>query len=332
MISRARNVMASLRDGMSSPHRLRALSLIRIIFGINVLALYAQHLRQYEFLWGDQGLMPWSTFMATLMIQRNYSLYALTSDGHVAALLFGAGAVVAFLFTIGAFTRVVSVLFFIFTWSLYTRNIYLLDGGDNLLYLTALLMIFTNCAAYYSVDAIFRTRRAANRFVAMLHNYAVIAIMAQTCMVYLISAFYKVGGHKWQDGTALYYILHVDEFQLVPWVVHAVENPMITTVMTYGTMLTQAAFPFLIFHKRLKWFVVPAIVGMHVGIGYTMGLAYFSSILIAVEAIFFTDRDIVKVTSVVQGFVKRCARLRIPKFPLSSAAPPILQPVPVKER
>ena len=332
MISSAGHLIASLRDSMSSPHRLRALSIIRIIFGINVLALYVQHARQYEFMWGGQGIIPWPTFMATLMVQRNYSLYALTSDGHVAAWIFVAGAVIAFLFTIGACTRVVSVLFFVFTWSLYTRNICLLDGGDNLLYLIALLMIFTNCAAYYSVDALFGARRATNRFIALIHNYAVMAIMAQTCMIYLISAFYKIGGHKWQDGTAPYYILHVDEFQLVPWAVHAVENPIITTVMTYGTILTQAAFPFLIFHKRLKWFVVPAIVGMHVGIGYTMGLAYFSSILIAVEAIFFTDRDVLKVTGIVQGVVQRLARVRIPKLALSPAAAPILHPVPVKDR
>jgi len=319
MISHLRGVFASLRDQMSTPHRLRALSIVRIVFGFNVLALYVQHLRQYEFLWGDNGLMPWPTFMVTLIIQRSYSLYALTSDPHVQLWIFAGGAVVSFLFMIGAFTRVMSVLFFVFTWSLYSRNVYLLDGGDNLLYLTALFMVFTNCAAFYSMDAVFCGRRATNRFVALVHNYAVVAIIVQTCMVYLTSSFYKIGGHKWQDGTAMYYILHVDEFQLVPWLVHLVENPVITTALTYGTILTQAAFPFLIFHKRLKWLIAPAIIGMHVGIGYAMGLAYFSAVLIAAEAIFFTDRDIVSVTRIVGAIVRRPFRGRLP-VPIPSLA------------
>lgn len=330
MISRALAFLASLRDQMSTPHRLRALSIVRIVFGFNVLALYVQHVRQYEFLWGDHGLMPWGTFMVTLIIQRSYSLYALTSDPHQQMWIFVAGAVVSFLFMIGAFTRVVSVLFFVFTWSLYSRNIYLLDGGDNLLYLTALFMIFTNCGAYYSMDAVFRGRRATNRFVALLHNYAVCAIIIQTAMVYLISSFYKVSGHKWQDGTALYYILHVDEFQLVPWLVHLSENPVLVTVLTYGTMITQAAFPFLIFHKRLKWFIAPAIIGMHVGIGYAMGLAYFSSVLIAAEAIFFTDRDIVKVTRIAGAILSRPFRGRTMKpVPVLAAAATTASPTPV---
>ena len=48
-----------------------------------------------------------------------------------------------------------------------------------------------------------------------MHNTAVLVISAQICVVYAAAGLYKAQGSMWQDGTALYYTMHLDWFR--PW-------------------------------------------------------------------------------------------------------------------
>ena len=55
------------------------------------------------------------------------------------------------MFTLGAFVRISSVLFFIFTWSLYQRNWYAIDGGENLLMILTIYLMFADLR-FLSID------------------------------------------------------------------------------------------------------------------------------------------------------------------------------------
>ncbi|HEV2738979.1 MAG TPA: hypothetical protein VGU66_10405 [Candidatus Elarobacter sp.] len=69
------------------------------------------------------------------------------------------------------------------------------------------------------------------------------------------------------------------------------DSALLGTALTYGTIVLQAGFPFLILHKRLKWVVAPAALSFHLGIAYFMGLTWFSETMMAAETVFFTDTD-----------------------------------------
>lgn len=49
----------------------------------------------------------------------------------------------------------------------------------------------------------------------MVHNAALFVIMAEACLIYATAGWYKIQGSRWQDGTAVYYPLHLDYFS--PW-------------------------------------------------------------------------------------------------------------------
>ena len=49
----------------------------------------------------------------------------------------------------------------------------------------------------------------------LVHNGALLVIMAEVCLIYATAGWYKIQGSRWQDGTALYYPLHLDYFS--PW-------------------------------------------------------------------------------------------------------------------
>jgi Vitamin K-dependent gamma-carboxylase len=275
---------------LSVEHRSIGTALLRILLGLNVLILYATHIKQWNFIWGDDGVMPLRVLRATLFFQHNFSLYAIGDSQAFHFALFIAGIIVTTLFTIGYQTRLFAILFYIFTWSLYARNQSVLDGGDNLLYLLAFFLIFADSGRRLSLDAAFRSRdKAVSPFVALLHNAAVGAIIAQISILYFTSGWAKMRGHMWVDGTAIYYILRTAEFNLTPWASNIFANAWIGTLLCYSTIVFQIGFPFLIWNRTIKPYVMIAAITFHLSIAYFMGLVWFSWTLIAAEFVILSD-------------------------------------------
>jgi hypothetical protein len=302
-----RSKLNTLRDLASIKHRTMAVSALRICLGIVILSYYAQHIVQREYLWGNSGLIPFTLFQQIMHSQHNLSLYLLSSSHLYSILVFYLGLGVAAAFTLGYKTRISSVLFYVFTWSLFERNPLLLDGGDNLLYLIAFFLMFTDCGAYFSIDAMSaRVRDASSPFIAVLHNYAILAIVIQLSIVYFTSAFYKIQGHMWQDGTAIYYILRTSEFNLSPLTRHLYRSAVPITLLTWLTFVFQMSWPFLIWNRRAKPFVVGGAVLLHSMIGYFMGLVWFSLVFISAELVVFDDAELVALAAGLRGFVQSC--------------------------
>lgn len=298
--------LGNLRKFASTKHRLIGLSVLRICLGLLVLDLYVRHWTQRQFLWGDEGVVPYSLFLQLMRWQRNRSLYLISASPALHSAIFFLGILVAIAFTVGYWTRISSVLFYIFTWSLYGRNPFIMDGGDNLIYLICFFMIFTDCGAYFSMDSSRRRSSSSpNSFEALLHNYAVLAIIIQLCLLYFTSAFYKSQGHMWQDGTAIYYVLRAAEFNLSPVAHYFYDDDAVVTLLTWSTLVFQMAWPFLIWQKRARIFVAAGAIMLHSMIGYFMGLIWFSAAMMSAELIIFDDDDYRRFGARLQAAVTR---------------------------
>ncbi|MFF0745059.1 HTTM domain-containing protein [Streptomyces sp. NPDC004111] len=121
----------------------------------------------------------------------------------------------------------------------------------------------------------------------LLHNAALLVIMAEVCFVYATAGWYKVQGSRWQDGTAIYYPLHLDYF--TPWPglsgLLATSGVMVMLV-TYGTVIVQVAFPFTLFNRRVKNVLLALMIVEHASIAVLLGLPFFSLAMIAADAVF----------------------------------------------
>lgn len=284
--------LQNLREFASVEHRQIGLSLLRICLGALTLDFYVRHIAQRGFLWGANGVVPFSTFLEIMHRQRNFSLYMLSPAPAYELTVFALGIVVAIAFTLGYKTRISAVLFYAFTWSIYSRNPFILDGGDNLLFLLAFYMMFADCGAYFSIDA---ARRSPDErpgpLPALVHNFAVLAIITQLCLLYFTSGFYKIQGHMWQDGTAIYYILRASEFNLSPKAHFFYDNDAVVTLLTWSTMVFQIAWPFLIWNRKARPVIAAGAFLLHTMIGYFMGLMWFSAVMISAELMIFDDED-----------------------------------------
>ncbi|MFF5252469.1 HTTM domain-containing protein [Streptomyces leeuwenhoekii] len=331
-------------------------AVVRIGCGATWLLFLLREFPHRHELYGPDG--PWSRELAGQLIADNGSFTALLwLDGRIwfetvyaVAVLSGA------LLVLGWRTRTASVLFMVGVLSLQNRSVFVGDGGDNVLHLMSVYLVFTRCGQVWSLDAR-RARRAravragggrvrdragpalwgvlglvliaaavterldGDRFVPALltgvwlaqalwwlagrrarggetrtlldvvaniaHNGALLVIMAETCLIYATAGWYKVQGARWQDGTAVYYPLHLDHFSPWPGLAGLLSaSGTLVMLLTYGTVIAQVAFPFTLFDRRVKNVLLAVMIAEHAAIAVVLGLPFFSLAMIAADAVF----------------------------------------------
>jgi hypothetical protein len=134
-------------------------------------------------------------------------------------------------------------------------------------------------------------RETARRLMDVLgnltHNAALLVIMAEVCLIYATAGWYKIQGSRWQDGTAVYYPLHLDYF--APWPALAEvlgSSGLVIMLISYGTVIVQVAFPFTLFNRRVKNVLLALMMLEHASIAVVLGLPFFSLAMIAADAVF----------------------------------------------
>lgn len=121
----------------------------------------------------------------------------------------------------------------------------------------------------------------------LVHNAALLVIMAEVCLIYATAGWYKIQGSRWQDGTALYYPMHIDYFAPWPSLSHALAaGGTIVLLLSYGTVAVQVAFPFTLLNRKVKNVLLALMMAEHLGIAVTLGLPFFSLAMIVADAVF----------------------------------------------
>ncbi|MGX6741886.1 HTTM domain-containing protein [Streptomyces xantholiticus] len=292
------------------PVSLYAAAMLRIGYGLLYLVFLLREFPHRDEIWGPGS--PWTPALARQMFDQSGWVSVLTlSDSRVYfEVCYAVALVTCALFLLGWRTRAMSVLFAVVVVSFHARAIFMADGGDNLMVLMAVYLVFTACGRRWSLDARrTRLRTSAGKTVGrlggglrhqfgdariilttVLHNCGMFVIAAQVCFLYGCAGLYKVQGAKWGDGTALHYILNIDLFRPWPELSQMIDgHHVLVAGVGYLTVLVQVAFPFVLF-GRLKYPVLVLLLGMHVNIAVVMGLPIFSGAMIVADAVFLPDR------------------------------------------
>ncbi|MDG4530764.1 HTTM domain-containing protein [Streptomyces sp. AV19] len=136
----------------------------------------------------------------------------------------------------------------------------------------------------------------------LLHNAALLVIMGEVCLIYGAAGWYKIQGSLWQDGTALYYPLHLDYFSPWPGLSHALAaSGVVVLLLSYGTVAMQAAFPFTLLNRRVKNVLLVLMMVEHVGIAVLLGLPFFSLVMIFADAVFLPTSWLRRAGELVAG-------------------------------
>jgi hypothetical protein len=287
---------------------------LRIGYGLFYLAFLLSEFPHRDEIWGPGS--PWTPALADQLFDQTgwASILTLSDSRAYFEACYAAALLISALFMLGWRTRAMSVLFAVMVTSFHARSILMTDGGDNVVVLMAIYLVFTACGRRWSLDARRIRRRgldvgtkrpsltsvapdlwaglgfARQTMSAVLHNCAMFVIAAQVCILYGSTGLYKVKGETWGNGTALHYVLNQSLFQPWPSVSHFIDSrPILVAGACYLTVLLQVAFPFVLF-SRFKYVVLGMLLGLHFSIAVVMGLPFFSAAMIIADAVFLPDR------------------------------------------
>jgi hypothetical protein len=148
-----------------------------------------------------------------------------------------------------------------------------LTGGDFLLN----QFLLFNCFLSSSFKINFNWQ---NSLRICLHNMAVIALLIQVCLVYLLSALAKTADTGWLDGSAVLTITKVRHFSLFSFPGDTAFLRGLYVLAAYLVLFYQLLFPVFIWFERLKRHLLIAGILMHIYIALVMGLVEFGAIMI----------------------------------------------------
>lgn len=125
----------------------------------------------------------------------------------------------------------------------------------------------------------------------LLSNLGGYSVCLHFCLIYFISAINKIHADVWFNGIATYYILASERFQGTPWNLSIVQNGFFVTITTYGTILIELLFPFLVWYKSIKYYMLFFAFSLHLGIAIFMMLYDFQILFILVLGFFISNDE-----------------------------------------
>lgn len=295
----------------------RGLAVMRIGLGICILGSLASTWTDRHYVWGRGA-----RWLAPLVLDDGYgapfTFFGLGDSATVFTLKYLALAAAATLLVVGWRTRFVAPLVVIGWTSLIRLDPMAFDAGDRVIQIVGLYACFADTSRHCSLDARRRARRGSTGPIerrtpawlpVLVSNAAVLAIAAQVFVIYLVSSMTKVRGELWQNGTAVYYPLHLERYEVWPWLSEQLTRAdWSVTIVSYVAVFSQLFFPFMLLRKGTRTVAILLVTGMHVGIAVTMGLPWFSLAMVSADMVLVSDRTWQATSRYARRAVRRLRR------------------------
>jgi hypothetical protein len=197
-------------------------------------------------------------------------------SAHIAALVIFA------MFTVGLFTRVVSVLAFIATLSYVGRVPGALFGLDQINVMLAMYLAVGPSGAAFSLDRWLKRRRAGVPLPvepSWSANVAIRLIQIHMCIIYLFAGTSKLVGPAWWDGTALWMAMGNMEYHSLDmtWLANW---PRLINLMTHVTIVWEVFYCALVWPRLTRPVVLLLAIPLHMGIAICLGMVTFGLVML----------------------------------------------------
>ena len=271
---------------LTEPVAPQPLALFRILFGL-LLILNGALLYQDLGMWFDSnGIFPLDLASSMIGTSR-LNLFFLLGDSHqVVTILFWVYMLASALIMLGIFPRRMSLLVYICLASFHHRNIYILHSGDTFLRLTSFLMIFAPSGAAISLESLIRGHPLKR-----INPAAFRALQFQVCLIYAAAFCFKAKGAAWLDGSSVYIVQQLTEFQRFP-LPDILRTVFMAKILTWTTMLIEGGFPLLVWFRDTRLIAIIALCFLHLGIEYSMNIQLFEWTLIAALTLFLKENEV----------------------------------------
>lgn len=253
-----------------TPQPAYTLGLVRIGFGLVAVIWTLTLFPDLSRVFGKDGAAP-----AYAPLDYQWSIFGLW-DGQTALLVgWGVLLVSAIALAVGFQSRIAAIVVFILMHSFNRRVSVLLNAGDTILIVIALVLALSCCGAALSLDQ----RRHTGSFwsAETLAPWPVRLLQVEMTLIYLVAVHAKLSNKSWDDGSASFYAWRTDgKWALLEVPQWLADNAVLVNMATWGTLVIELALAILVWNLRLRFWVLAAGVVMHVTMMVTMNVGYFS--------------------------------------------------------
>lgn len=258
----------------------RTLALIRVLFAVILLFDIGIRMADLSAHYTDAGILPREALILQSPASWYVSIHMLSGIWQVQAFLFVIQIVFALMLLIGYRTRLATIISWLMLMSLHNRLPGVLQGGDAILRLSLFWGMFLPWGRTYSVDSALDPPPDYKKRILSLGTAG---YLLQAAFVYIFTALLKTGDMWRTEGSAIYYILQID--QLTSGIGRfMLKFPHVLEFMTIATFNLEALGPFFLYipvwTQYIRLIVVGAFAGMHAGIATTMKIGLFPFISI----------------------------------------------------
>ncbi|HLJ17710.1 MAG TPA: HTTM domain-containing protein [Bryobacteraceae bacterium] len=195
--------------------------------------------------------------------------------------------------TIGLLTRLNNLIVFLCLTSIQQRNLFITHGGDTFLRLAGFFLIFAPAGAAVSVDRLIRIRRGKEdaAVVRPRSPWAQRMIQIQLALLYFAAFCSKAEGAPWVQGTALFYVYHLDELRRFPvpsWFL----QPTVLKLGTWAALALEFSLGVLIWIKDFRYYLLALGVLFHLFLEYSLNIPLFEWDVLAAYILFVDAADI----------------------------------------
>jgi hypothetical protein len=288
-------IIKAIRDFFFKPQPVENIALMRIFFGLILLFNWYMVWSYLDVFWGVDGLISLKTSIQYGSDLRFSFFDMMPNDPRVPVLLALVNVMGCLGVTFGFFTRTSMVVTFLTLLSFQNRNDFILNSGDIVLRNILFFMMFSAAGEAYSLDRWIKDlRMGAQRVTRVMERpWALRLIQIQFCIIYVATVLFKIKGTHWVDGTAVYIATRLDEFVRLP--VPLLNNLVLIKFMTWSTLVVELAMGTLVWFKDLRYWVLLAGIGLHIGIELVMSIPMFEWVMVVTMLALVDPLDVIKV-------------------------------------
>jgi hypothetical protein len=211
-------------------------------------------------------------------------------------------------------TRIVSVVVAVLLLAVQRRDPWVLNSGDLLLRELAFFVMLMPAGETWSLDA--RRRERSGLAERRRAPWALRLVQLQVSALYLFSVWAKVRGVDWNDGTAVGIALQLEDLQRFTLPAALSTSLLVSAVLTYSSLAVEASLAFGLWLPRLRYWVMAAGVGLHLGIEASLLIGFFSLAVISSYLAFVPPEHL-------RALVARVQTLRAARGAPASARDPV---------
>ena len=281
LLAFARRSASAFGDWLLGPADPRAYAGLRIGYAFAAFCVLVAFWPLRVILLADTGMFggadrgaPWTTL--------DVFRFAVTPSAVTAVFLIT--GVAAVLLALGFLPRLMAFIVYVWALSYSSAAQTALSGFDTIVRVIGFVLVVSPQVPTWSIGP--KWARGTSTEPSL---YGLRLVQWQLMLIYVCTVWIKAPDEFWRRGEAItYFMMSMFARHPSPWFSR---HELLGGVLTYGTLITEASLPLLLWMRRTRMFGVLIGAGLHIGIALSAKLALFTIAMAPLYVSFFEAAD-----------------------------------------